>query len=132
MCPSLSRPRPNFFSLSNILYHTWVDSARCVSALFFEHKTDRSIACPECYSAKSRTDKIIYAGVLRHYIHFGNIPRYEKCTVCNVILASTRDILDCDTCPNHRADFLRYLSANGLNPWTESEATILGITSTRL
>jgi len=132
MCPPLTRPRPNFFSLSNILYLTWVDSARCVLALFFEHKDNKSIECPECYSAKLGTDKVNYSGVLRHYIHFGNIPRYERCVSCNVIVAASHDILDCDTCSDHRADFLRYLSAHGLSPWTEPEATIVGISTTHL
>jgi len=132
MCPPHSRPRSNFFSLSNILYYTWVGSARCVSSLFFEHKVDKSIKCPECYSGRPVTDKADYTGVLRHYIHFGNIPRYEKCDVCNVTVASPRDLSDCDTCPDHCADFLRYLSANRLSPWTEPEATIVGISTTRL
>jgi len=132
MCPPLSRSRPNFFSLSNLVYHAWVNSARCVSALFFEREDDKSIKCPECYSARPRTDHANYTGILRHYIHFGNIPRYEKCSACNVVIAAPGDILDCDICLNHRVEFLEYLATEGLAPWTTAEATIVGISTTRL
>jgi len=130
MCPPLSRPRPNFFSLSNILYHTWIDSTRCVSALFFEHKNDRSITCPKSYSAKPRPDKTYYSGVLRHYIHFGNIPRYEKCAVCNVILASSRD-LGLRYLSKLSSRFSTILVHARIKP-VDGEATIVGITFTRL
>jgi len=132
MCPPLSRPRPNFFSLSNIAYHAWVNSAQCVSALFFEREDDKSIRCAECYSARPTTDHANYTAILRHYIHFGNTPRFEECSVCNVVIAARGDILDCDICLNHRAEFLDYLSAEGLTPWTTAEATIVGISTTRL
>jgi len=132
MCPPLLRPRPNFFSLSNVLHHAWVNSARCVSALCFKREGDKLIKCPECYSARPSTDQVSYTGILRHYIHFGNTPRFEKCSTCNAVVAAPGDILDCDICLNHRADFLEYLSEQGLTPWTGLEATIVGISTTRL
>jgi len=70
MCLPLSGPRSNFFKLSNIVYH--IDSTHCVLSLFFQHKDDKTIVCPECYSAKTGTDKTSL-GIFRHYIHFGNI-----------------------------------------------------------
>jgi len=132
MCPPLSRTRPDRFSLSNVLYHTWVSSARCVSSLFLENDDDKSIKCPECYSARPITDQASYTAVLRHYIHLGNPPRYERCSACNVVIACPGDILDCNICLSHRTEFLEYILAERLTPWTAPEATIVGISTTRL
>jgi len=132
MCP-LFRGSHRSSNLSNpfSVYRNWINSARCASSLFLEHRRTKIIKCPECCSAEGSANKSDYSLVLRHYLHFGFTDAFEKCSTCRIQLTSTGDVCGCSLYREEQPQFLDFLSRQGLRPWTEVEPTIIAVSTTR-
>jgi len=132
MCPPFRTPHsPDNLSSRFSVYRNWVNTARCAVSLFFEHRETKVIKCPECRSAEGPATRADYSVVLRHYLHFGFLDAFERCSACRVQLASTGDIQACPVCREERPQFLDFLSRRGLHPWTGVEPTVVAISSSR-
>jgi len=112
-------------------YRNWVNSARCITSLFLEHRRTKIIKCPQCRSAEGSANRPIYSLVLRHYLHFGFTDAFKRCSACQVKLASTGDVRGCSLCREEQPLFLDFLSRQGLRPWTETEPTIVALSTSR-
>lgn len=134
MCPVHPRSRPSVDAriLAVSPRNLWLQSACCVSSLFFQHRESRAVKCPECYASTPAENKEQYLGVLRHYIHLGFPERFETCSVCSVQTTTLRGLATCPECLAVLEKFIVYLDTTGEQPWSESESTIIGISSARL
>lgn len=66
---------------------SWISTAQCTVASFFEHRIDRSNhVCDNCYLQSPPEEQEHYILKLRHYLFIGRGDPFETCIHCQVPL----------------------------------------------
>lgn len=109
-------------------YHLWISTALCSGSILYQHKTNPdNIICDNCYLQTDENARGNYTHKIRHYIHIGIPDCHDRCILCDVLLATTRSISECDLCSHIFPQFLYYIERSGDTPYELDRATIVAL-----
>jgi len=133
MCPTIPASTVGANVEPPIEYFNWLETARCVLSLLYQHQTDTfKTLCYNCHTRIISSEQILYSLKFRHYIYIGSPTELDKCATCNISLTNTRHTNDCDVCRNELPHFLNYIETIGETPYLNDGATIVAITQISL